>query len=310
MIQPTKTLAFGPFISRKQAILQGLKCYFQGKPCKRGHVDLRRVHGGCVSCGIERKRSSGSAYVKPKKQGPVQISYGPFLASKQARNKGLKRFYAGPCFDRGHAAGKKLNGGCIECDNLRARAWAIANPDKSKKASLRYRSSKKASDTRSKWCQNNGERLRAQCSEREKRYRLLKNNRSLSSAISCRIRSVLKGNSKTSTTLQLTGCSSWQDLRACIEERWQPGMSWSNWGRDGWHIDHIRPCASFDLSDPTQQLQCFHYSNLQPLWAKENLSKSDKWEAAPGRVVSLGSRVEVGQRGGHRLTRDHTAYTA
>ena len=57
-------------------------------------------------------------------------------------------------------------------------------------------------------------------------------------------------------------------------------MSWDNYGIHGWHIDHIRPCASFDLTDPEQQRQCFHYPNLQPLWAFDNLSKNDGWEAA------------------------------
>ena len=55
-------------------------------------------------------------------------------------------------------------------------------------------------------------------------------------------------------------------------------MSWDNYGTHGWHIDHIRPCASFDLSDEEQQKICFHYTNLQPLWAEDNLKKSKKWE--------------------------------
>jgi hypothetical protein len=50
-------------------------------------------------------------------------------------------------------------------------------------------------------------------------------------------------------------------------------MSWATYGFRGWHIDHIRPCAAFNLSDPEQQKVCFHFSNLQPLWAPENLSK-------------------------------------
>jgi DNA/RNA endonuclease G (NUC1) len=53
-------------------------------------------------------------------------------------------------------------------------------------------------------------------------------------------------------------------------------MNWENYGKNGWHIDHIIPCASFDLTDPKQQKNCFHYTNLQPLWAADNIRKSDK----------------------------------
>ena len=55
-------------------------------------------------------------------------------------------------------------------------------------------------------------------------------------------------------------------------------MTWDNWQHDGWHIDHIRPCASFDLADLEQQRQCFHYTNLQPLWAADNIRKGAKYE--------------------------------
>lgn len=55
-------------------------------------------------------------------------------------------------------------------------------------------------------------------------------------------------------------------------------MTWENYGVHGWHIDHIRPCKSFDLTDPEQQKECFHYTNLQPLWWWENLEKGGKWE--------------------------------
>jgi len=73
--------------------------------------------------------------------------------------------------------------------------------------------------------------------------------------------------------LDLLGCTV-EELRAHLEKQFKRGMSWSNYGR--WHIDHIRPCASFDLTDPEQQRICFHYSNLQPLWAEENMRKGAK----------------------------------
>lgn len=50
-------------------------------------------------------------------------------------------------------------------------------------------------------------------------------------------------------------------------------MTWDNWTTDGWHIDHIKPLAQFNLSDREQLLRACHYTNLQPLWAKDNLSK-------------------------------------
>lgn len=55
-------------------------------------------------------------------------------------------------------------------------------------------------------------------------------------------------------------------------------MSWENRGNFGWHVDHIKPCASFDLTKPEEQAKCFHYTNLQPLWARENIAKGDKYE--------------------------------
>lgn len=60
-----------------------------------------------------------------------------------------------------------------------------------------------------------------------------------------------------------------------LESKFQPGMTWANHGKE-WHIDHIIPCAEFDLTDPKQVEQCFGYLNLQPLWKRDNLVKGDK----------------------------------
>ena len=75
------------------------------------------------------------------------------------------------------------------------------------------------------------------------------------------------------------------ECRKWIESRFQPGMTWENYG--DWHIDHIIPCASFDLTKPEEQLKCFHYTNLQPLWAEDNCRKSDKIEVLTSEGVFL-----------------------
>lgn len=78
---------------------------------------------------------------------------------------------------------------------------------------------------------------------------------------------------KSAHTMELVGCPI-PFLVEYIEKQFVEGMSWSNYGK--WHIDHIKPCASFDLAEEEQQKQCFHYTNLQPLWAEDNLKKGKK----------------------------------
>ncbi len=80
---------------------------------------------------------------------------------------------------------------------------------------------------------------------------------------------------KTLRTLELLGTDI-PTLRVWLESKFQVGMTWSNMGKFGWHIDHVLPCSSFDLSSEEQQRKCFHYTNLQPLWWRDNLSKGDK----------------------------------
>ena len=78
---------------------------------------------------------------------------------------------------------------------------------------------------------------------------------------------------KQGPTIELLGADI-PTVRKHIESLFLEGMSWDNHGE--WHIDHIKPCASFDLTDSEQQKECFNYTNLQPLWAVDNLSKGDK----------------------------------
>jgi len=75
---------------------------------------------------------------------------------------------------------------------------------------------------------------------------------------------------KHGNTMELTGCTT-EFLMTYIESKFADDMNWDNYGK--WHIDHIIPCASFDLESLEEQKKCFHWSNLQPLWAADNIRK-------------------------------------
>ena len=85
-----------------------------------------------------------------------------------------------------------------------------------------------------------------------------------------RLRKALHRDQKTDTTINLLGCDI-EFLKSYLANKFTVGMSFKNYGK--WHIDHIKPCCSFDLSKPSEQRKCFHYTNLQPLWAVDNLCK-------------------------------------
>lgn len=90
-----------------------------------------------------------------------------------------------------------------------------------------------------------------------------------------RIRIAVKNQftTKAKKTMDLLGCSI-VELRAHLESKFTTGMNWDNYGKNGWEIDHIIPCVLFDLSKEEEQKECFHWSNLQPLWQKDNSSKN------------------------------------
>jgi hypothetical protein len=155
-----------------------------------------------------------------------------------------------------------------------ARNWRAANPEKVKTAGLKWRNAnlERARDQgrrsdKKRWPSRRAERrtnpvLKLCYRMRFRIYEALKRQR-------CR---------KSNRTLKLIGCD-WQWLMAWLEVQFQPGMTWENYGSI-WHVDHIRPCASFDLSKPDKQRLCFHWSNLQPLFAQENLRKGANWQSA------------------------------
>lgn len=150
------------------------------------------------------------------------------------------------------------------------KEWSEKNKDKNKIRRKNYYEDNKdaISEKHKKWYQDT--KL-----ERNKYYQKRRTdniNVKIKENCSRRIRSAIKS-AKTDKTLDLIGCSI-GFLKSYLEDKFQDGMSWDNYGE--WHIDHIKPCSSFDLSDVDQQKLCFNYLNLQPLWAIDNIKKSNK----------------------------------
>lgn len=131
----------------------------------------------------------------------------------------------------------------------RLRKWRIENPDKHRKLRRRAENNQYKNNPQRKFAQRFRGRVRAEIRK--------------------------SGGQKINKASQLLGCS-FTELKNYLESLFQPGMSWENYGLYGWHIDHKIPCSAFDLTDLEQQKACFHFSNLQPLWAKDNLVKGNK----------------------------------
>lgn len=125
--------------------------------------------------------------------------------------------------------------------------WKKNNPEKKNKLQRLYRKRRKA---------------------RDPSFKLLQNCRT-------HIYKVLKGNIKSKKTKELLGCTV-EELKRYLSNKFVDNMSFENYGK--WHIDHIIPCASFDFSKPEEQAKCFHYTNLQPLWAIDNIKKGAKYD--------------------------------
>lgn len=97
-------------------------------------------------------------------------------------------------------------------------------------------------------------------------------NHRLGKRLRTRLYLAIKGQYKSGSAVRDLGCSI-DEFKKYMEYQFEAGMSWDNWGIKGWHIDHIVPLTHFDLTDREELLKAVHYSNLQPLWWKDNLSK-------------------------------------
>lgn len=212
-----------------------------------------------------------------------------------ARAAGEEFYFTGiPCRN-GHIAKRRTKDrGCTACRSAidkrsyckhrdkriaKSKRWNENHPDEYAARQKKYIEEGRAAAATRKWAAKNRDAINAYrraLTESDMSFRLRIN---LANRIGQAVRYVW--GHKSARTLDLIGCTI-EELRAHLERQFQPGMSWENYGYgdDRWHIDHVRPCATFDLTDPAQQRMCFHYSNLQPLWQPDNFRKNKRIEEA------------------------------
>ena len=162
------------------------------------------------------------------------------------------------------------------------RRKKYAESEHGKKIAENYKSTERYKELHRLRCQKyeNTEKFKIRRKQYEQNRYKNNNKYRLISNLRCRLYSALTRNKtnkiiKHLNTINLLGCSV-EELWIHLESKFTEGMTKENYGQ--WHVDHIIPCDSFDLFDVEQQKICFHYTNLQPLWAKDNLIKGNKNE--------------------------------
>lgn len=208
---------------------------------------------------------------------------------------------------------------CKPCAIVKSRQWYIENIDRHKAAAKAYREKhkekllqvakefainnpEKVKAYKANWKKRNPEIVRKHARDgyykniesikkRKKQYLLnnkdktnayIKKRRSnpsirLNDSIGNQLRALLRGKKKGKKWIEIVGYTI-SDLMNRMQEQFKDGMSFDNYGE--WHIDHIRPIASFDFSETPLETakECWALSNLQPLWAIENIKKGAKWQ--------------------------------
>lgn len=191
---------------------------------------------------------------------------GPILPIKISRERGLKTYFPGIRCSAGHFSEHVTsNQSCLICHLKRGAEFQKANPEK-----ISEYGKKNMAKPESKARRNS--QLTKRRSEDTTFY--------IAEKCRNRVKMVFRKEAmpKTGESSKLLGIDDWEKLKAHIESQFGDSYSWDN--RDQWHIDHIRPISSFDVTDEVQQLVAFNWRNLQPLWGLDNLSKNDNYDPA------------------------------
>ncbi|MFL2517232.1 MAG: hypothetical protein ACJ0GX_11785, partial [Parasynechococcus sp.] len=274
---------YGPLIDRQTALKQGLSQYFSGSTCINGHISPRMTAGGsCMECNrIASAKKRDDGYFREYAVNRRETD--PSWRANKARH--ARDSYQRHKDDEGAKEKRKAlyekykHSEWYQNSSKRAKAKFVASGKKAE-ADKRYGESNSGRASHDKARRQWKEKFEAEKGMPYSTWRLKNDPQfKLHVRLNTRISDVLKkqGMVKAAKTSQLIDAEI-ADFKAYLSANWEEGMSWDNYGKDGWHVDHIRPCASFDLTEEEQQLACFNWRNLRPMWASENISKSDNYD--------------------------------
>jgi len=177
---------------------------------------------------------------------------------------------------------KKLKTGltcyCKACIGDNYKKWRMNNKEHHTEKTKKWQKENpgKRKLIAKKWRDGHIQEQRARGRDNAAKYRTLPKGR-LNDSMSSRLNASLRGNKAGRHWEKLVGYTV-NDLKRYLEKQFQAGMTWENYGRYGWHIDHIIPISAHNYDSPNDIdfKRCWSLNNLQPLWAKENISKKDK----------------------------------
>lgn len=244
----------------------GSKRYFTGKPCRHGHIAPRYVNNsGCSVCAY----ICGAEY-RDENPEKTQESRDKWALANPEKDREAKRKYAKKFYDENPETALE-----------RGRNWRKENRDENNKRRREKRAANSEEERQKdrKWREENPEKIKA---TQKKSYIKTRKKPSaqVNAAMAAGIRiSIHKGSKAGRKWEKLVGYTA-ADLMAHLEKHFNHGMSWENYGRGGWHIDHKIPKSAFNFQTPEDLdfQRCWALENLQPLWEIDNIIKGAKLE--------------------------------
>lgn len=222
----------------------------------------------CKKCGIDKPLEEFSFKSDAKDKHTS--------ACKECLKKYLKKYYI---YNREKILSTSLNYYKKNTDlcKLYSKDYYKKNKERIKKQQREF--FKRNPDYAKKWRDNhNGgstENYRAYAKIYYKNKRDNDPNYRIANVLRCGLWNIIKRGQKSGKIFKLLSISR-DEFLSHLSSQWTDGMNWDNYGMKGWCIDHINPVSNFDLTDENQLKECFHYTNLRPMWFRENCKKNNK----------------------------------